>query len=614
LLVEIVVDSVPDDRRLFLGARALAELGPPAPSFKEARRRLARLGAPVASGVSRSFGARVVAALGEAGILARLQASASPRWRRWAFVSSGVGLGLAALALAGLAAIGRGPFARAPEDGPAAPLASAPAVASGASPTKVLEGDAGAALSTQAIGKRAMASVATLSCGETTGTGFFIGEDLLLTNAHVACDSSPRTRGPLEGRPPADRVGSSAPLTVRMSDGRRLMGAVLSRDDWLDLARVKVVGAAAAPLPVGDATALEQGDPLVFIGAPRGLDFTLHEGKVSYVGRNYLGLAYLQINASVNPGNSGGPLLNARGEAVGIVSMKVTDSDGIGLALPLEYALAPAAGPAALRWKQILSGVAERDLEDQEEARLKPRRPQLVATHVLQDEGVVALVLERWDGPPHGTVHTFELQSGGAERCALRASFASWAALEDTARKHPEERRLVWMVRNGVSEGTYVGVGLLEPDGCRPEQLAGEGRLVLREEGEERGRVPINAGALQVTAAKQRDLEQRRAARDEAEHEQRARDEALWRERFRAAREKIAKVERNAQDAQAEISRLDGAARSAQYELTPAGQVRYLQLKEVLERRREEVERAGEELRDLERHAANNAVPLEWRR
>ena len=68
-----------------------------------------------------------------------------------------------------------------------------------------------------------------------------------------------------------------------------------------------------------------------------GMDFTVHQASVSSVDRRELGLALIQIDGQVNPGNSGGPLLDTYGRAVGVVTLKRMDADGIALAVPINY-------------------------------------------------------------------------------------------------------------------------------------------------------------------------------------------------------------------------------------------------------------------------------------
>ena len=158
-----------------------------------------------------------------------------------------------------------------------------------------------------------------LTCGGRLGSGFFVDPERLLTNAHVVC-------------------GPSVPVDVKLADGRKLAGRVRALDEWLDYAVVDVPGARAAPLPLGDSTTLVAGAPVVLVGTPVGLEATVHAGKVSYVARNLQGVAHVQLNADVNPGNSGGPVLDAQGRAVGIVTLKQEGADGVGFALPVEYA------------------------------------------------------------------------------------------------------------------------------------------------------------------------------------------------------------------------------------------------------------------------------------
>ena len=105
--------------------------------------------------------------------------------------------------------------------------------------------------------------------------------DLLVTNAHVLC-------------------GPRASLEVSLPDGRRLDGTVVSSDEWLDVAVVRVPGAAVRPLPLGDAMAVEPGDPVLFIGSPLGMDFTVSRAIVSHPRRNVYGVAFVQFDANVN--------------------------------------------------------------------------------------------------------------------------------------------------------------------------------------------------------------------------------------------------------------------------------------------------------------------------
>ena len=88
-------------------------------------------------------------------------------------------------------------------------------------------------------------------------------------------------------------------------------------------------------------TRLGEGDPVYAIGNPgmgrEILDHTISEGIASSLTRNFDDILYIQTTAAVNPGNSGGPLLNNYGEVVGLVSLKAYFQEGIAFALPVEY-------------------------------------------------------------------------------------------------------------------------------------------------------------------------------------------------------------------------------------------------------------------------------------
>lgn len=478
-------------------------------------------------------------------------------------------------------------------------MAAPPVVATPSKPTAAPPEPAAPreALTTQAISKQVARSVVSLRCAGVVGSGFFIEPELLITNAHVACPGK-------------------VPIIVTLPDGRKLLGVVKARDAWADVAQVEVAGAEATPLAIGDTTRLEPGDKLVFIGSPSGLAFTVHEGTVSFAGRNYLGLAYVQLNASVNPGNSGGPLLNDKGEVLGIVSMKVDSTDGIGLALPIEYARAPAEPEALARWSKILARVKEEDAAEQanELAELSPGKPRLVGTRSVDGQGAAAIVMERWTGTPHTLIHDFTLEQRGSAPCAVRASVSRWTTLEDAIAEQPETRRLAWLLKNHLAAGVYLGAGVLEPVDCPAAALTGEATLVLRLGNAERGRATVNAAALRVPGDLKRATDANRSARDAVAAQTTARDEAQWRARYSAARQKLARIEQEAETARDQMDQADKLVLRTGRELTVQSRQRYERLKEQVARSAAEVADAKAELHELDRQAANEAVPFEWRR
>src|SRR5580765_8239549 len=157
------------------------------------------------------------------------------------------------------------------------------------------------------------------------GTGFIIDADgSILTNHHV-----------IDG---AERI------TVRLSDGRSLLARVIGSDPDTDVALVKVDGQAGLPVAaLGDSSALRMGEWVCAIGNPLGYEHTVTVGVVSFLGRKLFDMSldnYIQTDAAINFGNSGGPLINSRGEVIGINAAISSRASSIGFAVPINGASA----------------------------------------------------------------------------------------------------------------------------------------------------------------------------------------------------------------------------------------------------------------------------------
>jgi serine protease Do len=159
------------------------------------------------------------------------------------------------------------------------------------------------------------------------GTGFIIDkEGFILTNNHV-----------VEG---ADEI------IVTLSDKTKYNAKVIGLDSKTDLALIKIEGAKnILPAILGDSDKMEVGDWAVAIGNPFGLDNTVTAGIISAKFRRNLGTSsyedYIQTDAAINQGNSGGPLMNTNGEVIGINSVIYSQSGGsvgIGFAIPINMA------------------------------------------------------------------------------------------------------------------------------------------------------------------------------------------------------------------------------------------------------------------------------------
>jgi serine protease Do len=167
------------------------------------------------------------------------------------------------------------------------------------------------------------------------GTGIIVSEDgYILTNSHVVGD------------------GSYSTITVDLYDGTEYEGDVLWNDSTLDLAIVKIDATGLTAAELGDSDDVAIGDYAVAIGNPLGLDFerSVTQGIISGLDRSITvsnsdsgttntmeGL--IQTDASINSGNSGGPLINSDGQVIGINSAKASSGEGLGFAIPINTAL-----------------------------------------------------------------------------------------------------------------------------------------------------------------------------------------------------------------------------------------------------------------------------------
>ncbi|WP_306524086.1 trypsin-like peptidase domain-containing protein [Dokdonella sp.] len=154
------------------------------------------------------------------------------------------------------------------------------------------------------------------------GSGVIISPDgEILTNYHVVASM---------GEP-----GNA--LEVKTVDGRTFKGTVLGKDKELDVALVKIDATHLPFAKLGDSDSLKIGEWVVAIGNPLGLEHTVTQGIISAKGRNLDGgvSTFLQTDAAINRGNSGGPLLNLRGEVVGINTAINPAGQNIGFAVPI---------------------------------------------------------------------------------------------------------------------------------------------------------------------------------------------------------------------------------------------------------------------------------------
>jgi serine protease Do len=158
------------------------------------------------------------------------------------------------------------------------------------------------------------------------GSGFIIDADgSILTNNHV--------------------IDRAERIMVKVSDGRTFRARVVGADPDTDIALIKIEGMdsrTGLPVaPLGDSSTLRMGEWVCAIGNPLGYEHTVTVGVVSFLGRKLFDMSldnYIQTDAAINFGNSGGPLLNARGEVIGINAAISSRASSIGFAVPINGA------------------------------------------------------------------------------------------------------------------------------------------------------------------------------------------------------------------------------------------------------------------------------------
>lgn len=167
--------------------------------------------------------------------------------------------------------------------------------------------------------EKSFGSIFVVKTDKSIGSGFALGEKVIITNAHVVLG---RSSVELE----------SYENTVYYAD-------VFLFDEELDIALIYVENGNFESLPVGESDSITIGDDVYAIGAPAGMSFTLTKGTVSSRKRKINNEQFIQIDAALNSGNSGGPLLDNTGKVIGMNTMKINNTEGLGLAIPIERIL-----------------------------------------------------------------------------------------------------------------------------------------------------------------------------------------------------------------------------------------------------------------------------------
>lgn len=212
----------------------------------------------------------------------------------------------------------------------------------------------------------------TAAGAEVTGTGFVVDPSgTVVTNLHVIRDLKA--------------------IAVKLANGDVYdQVKVRAFDERKDLAVIQVQGFGLPVVPLGNSDEVRQGEKVALIGNPLGLDHSISVGIVSAI-RPSEGFKVIQTDAAANPGNSGGPLLNAQGQVIGVLSFKLRGAESLNFCIPINYARGMIASADAMSLEDLAQRLANSTtLADKQGSSTLPSRWKSLASgtiKVIRQEG-----------------------------------------------------------------------------------------------------------------------------------------------------------------------------------------------------------------------------------
>lgn len=320
-----------------------------------------------------------------------------------------------------------------------------------------------AALTPAEIAARALPAVVTMRTKDSLGTGFVVRADgWIATNFHVVM-GGPRVK-------------------VTLRDGRELeVVEVLNASTSYDLALVRVEAKDLPTLKLGDSDAMRPGDSVVAIGNPMGLEDTVSNGLVSGRRKDDSGVEILQVSAPISPGSSGGPIINDRGDVIGIAEQVLVEGQNLNFAVPIRYLLPMMQKPDPMPFKEFAALVEQMRAQAhaasrQKERKTVPHHPlsildgcsqdaQKLVVKVLGDAIAVGAPLYN-DGNPDSCYRVYDGAAANLERRLPPTCKGPVKALADAQKKAAaigDPDKAAWAMRDAFD-------GLLEVIARKQEQ------------------------------------------------------------------------------------------------------------------------------------------------